>query len=98
MKRSCVWILFSFLAFALPAFSRGDKCIPQVVDGSDYHTKFDLVNISPQQSISGTFKLRFFHSDGTLDAHIHGRFHAADSQRISADTYAPPERPSRDPR
>lgn len=65
MKRSFVWICFWFSALAVPAFSRGNKCVPQVVDGSDYRTKFDLINISPQQSISGTFKLRFFHSDGT---------------------------------
>ncbi len=58
-------MFISLLVLAAPAYSRGDKCIPQVADGSDYHTRFDLVNISPQQSINGTFKLRFFHKDGT---------------------------------
>ncbi len=65
MKRSFAWIWLYLFALSIPAFARGNRCVPQVVDGSNYHTKFDLVNISPQQSISGTFKLRFFHSDGT---------------------------------
>ena len=28
-------------------FSRGDKIVPQVVDGPGWMTKFDLTNISP---------------------------------------------------
>jgi hypothetical protein len=62
---SAVPVLLS-LIFALepPAFARGDKVIPQVADGSDIHTKFDLINVSSRQPIANG-QLRFLHQDGS---------------------------------
>lgn len=84
MKRSLWWTCIWLLALAAPAFSRGNKCVPQVVDGSNYHTKFDLVNISPQQSISGTYTLKFFHADGTPWTLTF----SAGSTQLTANSYA----------
>jgi len=45
-------------------FSRGDKVIPQVVDGPGWSTKFDLTNISSAQRIT-KMRLAFYTSTGT---------------------------------
>jgi hypothetical protein len=45
-------------------FSRGDKIIPQVVDGPGWATKFDLTNVSRLEPI-GNMRLAFFKNDGT---------------------------------
>jgi hypothetical protein len=45
-------------------FSRGDKIIPQVVDGPGWATKFDLTNISRVEPISN-MRLVFYKNDGT---------------------------------
>ena len=46
-------------------FSRGDKVIPQVVDGGGCCTTvLDLTNVSPLTSI-GNMWLRFYKNDGT---------------------------------
>jgi hypothetical protein len=45
-------------------FSRGDKIIPQVVDGPGWVTKFDITNISSFQQISH-MRLSFYKSNGT---------------------------------
>jgi hypothetical protein len=45
-------------------FSRGDKIIPQVVDGPGWVTKFDLSNISSVIPISN-MQLSFYKNDGT---------------------------------
>jgi hypothetical protein len=44
-------------------FSRGDKVIPQVVDGPGWVTKFDLTNISSSQVIS-KMRLTFYQNNG----------------------------------
>jgi hypothetical protein len=47
-------------------FSRGDKIIPQVVDGPGWVTKFDLTNISSSSSFPITqMRLSFYKADGT---------------------------------
>jgi hypothetical protein len=46
-------------------FSRGDKIIPQVVDGPGWATKFDLTNISRVEPISH-MRMVFYKNDGTL--------------------------------
>lgn len=54
------------LSGAVPAgFARGDKLIPQVVDGPGWNTYFDLTNVSPEVPINGTMRLSFFKSDGS---------------------------------
>jgi hypothetical protein len=58
-----------FLIALLPGaarmgFSRGDKIIPQVVDGPGWMTKFDLTNISPAQAITN-MQLSFYKNDGS---------------------------------
>src|SRR5512147_3229830 len=45
-------------------FSRGDKIIPQVVDGPGWMTKFDLTNVSTQARIQN-MKLSFYKNDGS---------------------------------
>jgi hypothetical protein len=49
---------------AKAGFSRGDKIIPQVVDGPGWKTKFDLTNISSRKPISH-MRLSFYRDDGT---------------------------------
>ncbi len=54
--------------FALPALANGDKAVPQVPDGvgSDgtvFHTKFDITNLSPAEKITNT-KVMFFQQNG----------------------------------
>jgi hypothetical protein len=44
-------------------FSRGDKIIPQVVNGPGWSTKFDLTNISPDTTISN-MRLSFYTNSG----------------------------------
>jgi hypothetical protein len=45
-------------------FSRGDKIIPQVVDGPGWATKFDLTNVSRVEPISH-MRLAFFKNNGS---------------------------------
>ncbi len=56
----------AFLSGAVQmAFSRGDKVIPQVVDGPGWATKFDLTNVSSAVPIDKTMRLSFYKKDGT---------------------------------
>jgi hypothetical protein len=59
--------LFAIAALPIwtaPAFARGDKVIPQVVDGDGrFRTKIDIHNLSPNTSISKV-KLYFYRTDG----------------------------------
>ncbi len=64
MRRVFILVGFAFFLQAAPALSRGDKCIPQIADGSNIRTKIDLANVSPAQQI-GNFSLRFFRQDGS---------------------------------
>jgi hypothetical protein len=58
-------LLLVLLAGAVQTgFCRGDKVIPQVVDGPGWATKFDLTNVSSAEPIS-KMRLSFFKSDGT---------------------------------
>jgi hypothetical protein len=51
-------------AWTAPAFARGDKVIPQVVDGAGrFRTKIDIHNLSPTTTISRV-KLYFYRADG----------------------------------
>ena len=55
----------ALLSWAVPmGFSRGDKVIPQVVNGPGWKTNFDLTNISSEVTISNMW-LRFYKNDGT---------------------------------
>jgi hypothetical protein len=75
--KSLVKSIFCLALFFVPiqfGFSRGDKIIPQIVDGPGWATKFDLMNVSsrppdgttnPKGDIIGTFRLAFYHNDGT---------------------------------
>jgi hypothetical protein len=68
--KSLVKLIFCLALFFVPiqfGFSRGDKVIPQIVDGPGWITKFDLTNVSTNTAgnIAGTFRLAFFHNDGT---------------------------------
>ncbi len=63
MKNSWLGIVFVFFLQAVPGFSRGDKVIPQVADGSGIRTKFDLTNVSPSVTIAN-FRLRFYAQNG----------------------------------
>lgn len=57
--------LLALLAGAVQiGFCRGDKVIPQVVDGPNWKTKFDITNISSRTRISN-MRVSFFKSDGT---------------------------------
>jgi hypothetical protein len=62
--------MFCLALFFVPiqfGFSRGDKLIPQVVDGPGWATKFDITNVSTSSdgNILGTMRLAFYHNDGT---------------------------------
>jgi hypothetical protein len=47
-------------------FSRGDKIIPQVVDGPGWVTKFDITNISSSSAYQiDNMRLSFYKADGT---------------------------------
>jgi hypothetical protein len=65
MKRAWLGVFIAFFLQVLPGFSRGDKVIPQVADGSNIRTKFDLTNISPSVTI-GNFKLKFYKQNGQV--------------------------------
>jgi hypothetical protein len=55
----------ALLSWAVPmGFSRGDKVIPQVVNGPGWKTNFDLTNISSDVTISNMW-LRFYRNDGS---------------------------------
>ena len=55
----------ALLSWAVPmGFSRGDKVIPQVVNGPGWKTNFDLTNISSDVTISNMW-LRFYKNDGS---------------------------------
>jgi hypothetical protein len=57
--------LLAFLAGAVQTgFCRGDKVIPQVVDGPNWKTKFDITNVSSGTRISN-MRVSFFRRDGT---------------------------------
>jgi hypothetical protein len=57
--------LLTLLAGAVQSgFSRGDKVIPQIVDGTDWATKFDLTNISRMQPIT-KMRIVFYKNDGS---------------------------------
>ncbi len=64
MRNSWLGIIFAFSLQAVPGFSRGDKVIPQVADGSGIRTKIDLTNVSPSVTIAN-FRLRFYTQNGT---------------------------------
>ena len=64
MKKLFPGIVFAFFLQVVPGFSRGDKVIPQVADGSGIRTKFDLTNISPSVTIAN-FTLRFYTQTGS---------------------------------
>lgn len=59
-----LFALLSILGFAVPAFARGDKVIPQVADGPGYRTKFWLLNTSESLWLS-KHKIKFFRQNGT---------------------------------
>jgi hypothetical protein len=59
-----LFLLAWFAGVVQTGFSRGDKIIPQVVDGPGWATKFDLTNISSVETIS-KMRLSFFKNDGT---------------------------------
>jgi len=57
----CLVLLFGAVQ---TGFSRGDKIIPQVVDGPGWKTNFDLTNISSGATIN-QMRLSFFKNDGS---------------------------------
>jgi hypothetical protein len=68
--KSLVKLIFCVALFFVSiqvGFSRGDKIIPQVVDGPGWATKFDLTNVSTSSAgnIVGTMRLAFYHNNGT---------------------------------
>jgi hypothetical protein len=56
MKKTLVPICLSFLLQTASAFSRGNKCIPQVADGDNIRTKTHLINVGPAQSINNCIR------------------------------------------
>jgi hypothetical protein len=57
--------LLALLAGAVQTgFCRGDKVIPQVVDGPNWKTKFDITNLGSRARIS-SMRVSFFKADGT---------------------------------
>jgi hypothetical protein len=67
--KSLVKLIFCLALFFVPiqfGFSRGDKLIPQIVDGPGWATKFDITNVSTAANIVGTMRLAFYHNNGTL--------------------------------
>jgi hypothetical protein len=58
-----ILLLFFFPVSAIPGLARGDMVIPQVADGPEFHTKFDLINVSSRQSISNS-RLHFLDQNG----------------------------------
>jgi len=56
-------VLALFSGVVRTGFSRGDKYIPQVVNGPGWSTKFDLTNISPD-TIIRNMRLSFYTNSG----------------------------------
>lgn len=63
-RMASLLVLVYMFAFTNQAIARGDKIVPQVADGSNIRTKFDLVNISSIEPIEN-FTVRFFRQDGS---------------------------------
>jgi hypothetical protein len=66
--KSLVKLIFCLALFFVPiqfGFSRGDKIIPQIVDGPGWATKFDITNVSSAVNV-GKMRLVFYHNNGKL--------------------------------